>query len=244
MNQTFRGFSPIFSGFASHFALYLFGFLAMAAAMMTPFATHASSQLGTAEEDFIGYDAIVSELNRQTTSPRQGSSRAKLASSDPFENVLIHAGVGYTTLSQKVNLTPEQSLDINQRGIQASLGIDLFTPYWIAEGSARSFVESQEETARVAIQEFELKIIHKDRLFKRLGYRAGLGLTARYLTIQQIGEKPIEFTTPSTVGTIGMDFYLSELVSLGAEINARTAMISETIDRNSVDATVRFDTHF
>jgi hypothetical protein len=43
---------------------------------------------------------------------------------------------------------------------------------------------------------------------------------------------------------VGLDLFMNENLSLGLDLAGRQAMIGETVDRSSFDATVRLDTHF
>jgi hypothetical protein len=224
------------------FALFSATFVAGAPAFAA-----GSSAYGD-EDDILSYDNIVRDLQQQAEAPRAASSsrtrvRGSSYSSDPFENVLIHAGIGMSAIVESVTLPDNNVTYLNQKGIQAALGIDLFSPNWMAEGTARSFGESEDAVNRVSLKEFELKVFYKRRFSSQLGLRAGGGLSGRYMTIRQ-ADTIIDTTTPSSVATIGFDFFLSEGLSLGVEVSGRQAMIGETLDRASADGTVRIDTHF
>ncbi|HVK60231.1 MAG TPA: hypothetical protein VM432_01725 [Bdellovibrionales bacterium] len=194
------------------------------------------------ESQMIDYDTIVDQLHRETNTSK--TKRPGGGSDDPFAEVWMHGGVGLATVIQSVHLESGKSHVLNQRGIQAALGIDLFSPNWMAEGTARNFGESEENAIRSTIQEFELKVLYKNRTGQRLGYRVGGGLTARYLSIKEPGEAQKDYTTPSSVATAGLDFYMNDRFSIGADLNGRSAMIGETIDKNSIDGTIRVDAHF
>lgn len=207
------------------------------------------------DQDMLGYDSIVNELNREVQAPTSLRSRggSTVPVSDPFDNILIHGGVGFAHTMQTLDLGPNGGRTyFNQRGFQATLGIDLFSENWMAEGSARSFGESGESSTRISLKEFELKILYKNMLSQKLGFRVGGGLSARYMTIRQDSasttEQPIgqtiETTTPSSVATLGLDMFLSKGFSLGLDLSTRNTMIAETLDRDSYDATFRVDTHF
>lgn len=207
----------------------------------------ANATIGGEGEELIGYDVIVNELNRESSLPAGNSSRARQAvqrSKNPFDTIWIHAGIGLAAMMQQVSLDNGNVIHFNQKGFQASLGIDLFSPNWMAEGLARSFGESDDTDHRVSLKEFELKLLYKDRFSRSLGFRAGGGLAARYMAIRSFSTGPMEYTTPSSVATLGMDLFLNDKISIGADISARNSMISETLDRNSFDATLRMDTHF
>lgn len=199
------------------------------------------------DETFIGFDGIVNELNRETqTNGAISRSRQTqfIQGKDPFDSIWMHLGVGYSATTQNVSINNDERLYLGLKGVQAAFGIDLFSENWMAEGTARSFAESDETTARASLQEFELKMFYKSRLAKNLNLRGGAGLSARYLNLNHPSVGLVQYTTPSSVATVGADIYLNDHISLGAEISARSTMIAETSDRSSFDATLRIDTHF
>ena len=218
-------------------------------ALMALAALPALGNTSTAGDDDenMGYDAIINQLNRENNKAQFGATRAKqagLPGADPFDNVWIHAGVGIAALTQTISFADGSQYFMNQRGVQAALGIDLFSENWMAEGTARSFGESEEGTTRSTVQEFELRIIFKDRITRKANIKLGAGISGRYLTLKRLGLDTIEYTTPMSVATTGVDFYVNDRFSVGADINGRFAMIGETLDHSSYDATLRMDTHF
>lgn len=196
----------------------------------------------------MGYDAIVKELSETRPAGAPGTSRSRYqrpsVGEDPFDSIWMHGGIGFATSIQTLGLPNGDKAYLNQRGMQASLGIDLFSESWMAEGTVRSFGESEDAAAQVALKEFELKVLYKSRLSQQLGFRAGGGLNARYMTVKDSSGLVGDYTTPSSVATLGLDLYLSRAFSFGLDVSARNTMIAETIDQNSFDATIRADTHF
>lgn len=220
-------------------------FLALISACVIGF--WSTNALAEDSEDIIGFDSIVEQLNKESAPPAPVTRyrRANITTNDPFESVWIHFGVGMTGSMQTINLSDGRDLFINQRGVQAALGIDLFSPHLMAETTARSFSEStNRENGKVSLMEFDLKVIYKNKFSRQLGYKAGVGLTARYLNLTLPQEEKISFTTPAALAILGMDFFLTDRFSVGTELSARNSMIGETLDRVSYDATLRMDTHF
>lgn len=198
------------------------------------------------ESDNMGYDAIVNSLSKEQAS-RNATSRAREPvkyEESSLDSVWMHGGVGFANYIQSVRFNDGTTAQLNQKGIQAALGIDLFSPNWMAEGTARSFAEDGDAKVRSAVHEFELKVLYKDRLSPRLGFRAGAGLTGRYLSIKRLGLPDEEYTTPTSVATLGGDVFMNDRFSVGADMNARNSLIGETIDHNSFDLTLRVDAHF
>jgi hypothetical protein len=133
---------------------------------------------------------------------------------------------------------------MNERGAQASLGIDLLSPEWVAEGSARSFSDADYVQNGVALKEFDLRVIYRPHLSENVVARMGAGLAARYLTVDRGGLGVFQYTTPASVGSLGVDVYLNQIFSVGAEASMRSALIAESVDQFSYDAAVRLDAHF
>lgn len=188
------------------------------------------------------YDTILNQLNKETA-----KSTARIGGApgtSPFDDVWIHAGIGLAGLVQEVTFDDGSTYTLNNRGIQAALGIDLFSEHWLAEGTARSFGENDDNANRASVQEFELRVIYKDRLAPKANFKFGGGLSGRYLTLKRVGQAPIEYSTPMSIATTGLEFYLADRISVGVDFNGRFAMIGETLDKNSFDATLRMDTHF
>jgi hypothetical protein len=203
--------------------------------------------------DYTSYDSIVDDLQKQTakqpaattsrTSARKGwFSASPAASGDPFENVWIHAGVGFAQTTQNLTLPNGVQSYMAGHGVQAALGIDILGPNLSAEGTVRTFGESEDSSSKISLKEFDLKILFKAR-HSSFGFRAGGGLSARYMTVRS-GLDTYDVTTPASVLTLGGDIYLTPAVSLGLDLSTRNAMISDTFDKSSYDGTIRVDTHF
>jgi hypothetical protein len=214
--------------------------------LLAPCVSPATTRVNQDDStDDQGYDQIVNDLNRQVDRPA-ALSRAKMAQqpSEAFDSILFHGGVGVSALSQTLTFDNGKQVYVGQKGMQIAFGIDLFSPNWLAEGTYRNFAQTDDSSTRVALQEFEMKVFYRDRIEQQIGYRVGGGLSARYMTISQPGITSEQYTTPAGVGTLGLEFYLSEKISLGIDLSGRSAMISETPDKNSIDGTLRVAAHF
>ncbi len=240
----FKRLSPLFG-----LSLLLFVSYSQASPDVTDESSVSStgSSLGTdTEPDSMGYDAIVNSLNKEQQKQAAATRVRQPVKNDEssFDSVWMHGGVGFANYIESVRFSDGTTAQLNQKGIQAALGIDLFSMNWMAEGTARSFAEEGDAKVRSAVHEFELKVIYKDRISPRLGFRAGAGLTGRYLTIKRQGLADEDYTTPTSVATLGGDLFMSDRFSIGADVNARNSLIGETIDHNSFDLTLRVDAHF
>ncbi len=197
------------------------------------FATLALSHESLKADDEIGYDTLVRELSADTPSN----------DSDLFSNLEIHMGAAASTSMSTFLPKSGQTIYAAQRAVQASIGIDLFSRHWLAEGSFVNFIDRQFDDYQVRLKEFDLKIIYRNRLDSLVGYRIGAGLAARYLSLGlPSGEE--SYTTPFSVITGGLETYLMRNFSIGVEVATRNTMTYETPDQSALDLTLRFDGHF
>jgi len=192
------------------------------------------------EGETQGYDSIVNELNREAERPVHVRARVHPAN-DPLDTVWFHFGVGGSTMTETLSLDDGSQYYLGLKGLQISGGIDLFSQNWMAEGTLRNFGQGSEQPTQLSLQEFELKIIYRDRLTRQLGFHVGGGLSARYLSIERPGKGALNYTTPTSLATGGFDVFISDRLSVGLEASARDSLVAETIDHNSIDATLRLD---
>lgn len=215
----------------------------------SPLVQAAGSVSGSIDDEEIGYEDIVKDLSKDVSKEQrrtaETTSRATARRNGPqtsLDDVMIHGGVGFTQMFQTVSYDGNRT-QISQRGIQATLGIDLFSDNWLAEGSARNFSSSDYGKTSVALKEFDLKVVYHNKFAPKLGLKLGGGVAARYMQISnQNGSNG--YTTPASVFTGGIELLAARNLTLAGELSARTALISETVDKNSYDMTLRIDANF
>lgn len=207
-----------------------------------------------AAEDVDDFNAIVNQL-----SGTQKSAAPTRAKADMLSSTVIHGGVGFANSFSSLRTAGDQRVQARFEGVQATLGIDLLSANWAAETSARSFSDYNAPTAHIKLREFDFKIINKGWVAQQLGYRLGAGLAARYMSVGETIANPerqskpsspatldvdSEYTTPSSVVSAGMDYFFTSTISSGAEINYRSTLVGDTIDRVSYDLVMRLEAHF
>lgn len=191
------------------------------------------------EEEGWDYDSLIKKLS----SPEVSSTSYK----DPFEDVKIHAGVGFTNTISTLYYSNGDKTNTAQRGVQVSLGIDLFSKTWLAEGTFRNFGETKYDNSFVSLKEFDLKLIYQTRFAPTWGFRLGGGLAARYLDVNYVGSEgkfSEQYDIPASVIQTGLMTYLTKGLSLGTDISLRNALIDETPEKTAFDFTLRLDGHF
>lgn len=197
--------------------------------------TISSTQVLAANQDYeeVSYDQLLDQLSQKKKQVYHNAN-------DPFDSIMIHAGFGL--IGGVNNISDGYKY---QNGFQLSVGIDLFSPLWATEGVIRNFGTAKSGTESRTIKEFDLKVLHKQKISGQIGYRVGGGLGTRYLKINDDANGVyINDSTPTMLLFGGIDGYVSKNFSLGLELGARNAMVSNTADKNSMDATVRMDTYF
>lgn len=228
----------------------VFFFMTAAFVTFTPAISTAAPGYDDDSNDYVGYDSIVDDLQKQTakqpstskTSAKKNWFSSNAPGADPFENVWIHAGVGFAQTTETLSLPNGNGAYMSGRGVQAAVGIDILGPNLSAEGAVRTFGETEDSATKVSLKEFDLKVLYRTRR-SSLGIRAGAGLSARYMTVRS-GTDTYDITTPASIVTVGGDFYFTSQVSVGIDVATRNAMISESFDKTSYDGTIRLDTHF
>ncbi len=207
------------------------------ALLVLGFSSKSFAAVDDDDDSAMSFDSIVKDLS---------SSRSSLAPSDsgtdPFDLVLIHFGIGFVSsyISYEANQGPVSGM---QQGFQAALGIDLFSRNWQAEGTVRSFSETQVKDTRASLHEFDLKIQYTFISYSSLEPYLGLGVAARYLDVNEAG-KISKYTTPASIMTLGSSLKISDSISLAGEMSYRRPLIDETAERSAVDMALRLNTNF
>lgn len=187
-----------------------------------------------------GYDAIVDELTaRQHHTRRETTTQAP---ADLLGDVKIYFGAGWVSSAFQPPQELSKSL-IWHSGVVLTMGIDLFSHNWMAEGSIKNFGTASEELHTYKLKDFDLKLVHQSSPFRPVRGKMGLGLGGRFL--HHAGpEGSREYSTPYAVATGGLSALLTRHLQISAEVAARTALIQETIDKSSMDVALKIDTFF
>ncbi len=185
-----------------------------------------------------GYDAIIDDL----TSRQSTRTQRNLPPPDVLSDVNIYLGAGWVnTFFQPVH-SDSQSVLWNS-GVVLTLGIDLFSTRWMAEGSLKNFGTTTQGLHEYQLKDFDLKLVRQSAPGWPVRSRWGLGVGGRYLE-HRGPEGSSSYSTPYAMALAGLSAVLSSHLQIGAEVAARTSLIQETVDRNSVDLALKLDTFF
>jgi len=161
-----------------------------------------------------------------------------------LDDIRIHGGFALINSLQQVPVDGEHLSTASSRGIQANLGIDLFSPNWIAEGSVLNYPETRQDNFTVASNGFELKIFYTGAIIERVTLHGGPGISSRNFTIKTDSSSASRsVSAANTVLAFGADYWVSGHLSIGLEGSARMPMVSAN-DPQSTDFAIRIDGHF
>jgi hypothetical protein len=188
-------------------------------------------------EETMDFDAIVSDL--------KGSTGHRLAPYDPLSSVKIYAGLGISTGHLNLHFENGESADGFLTGIEGNLGIDILNPSWLAEGSFRAFDPGRiGSDGNASLREFDLKILYVEQLNRRVNFKVGGGIAARYLHIRSPSASVQEYSTPSSILLLRLGFRASQIFQVALDGSMRNSIIDETIDRSGFNLGLRLDAEF
>ena len=203
----------------------------------------ASFGSGSEEAEEVPYEQLVRELNSQVT--KQQRRLVQTISGDPFERLQIHCSLGFIQTLNTFELG-ERTINRMEDGIQLGVGIDLFSPEWVAEGVLKNFGQSTRGSETMALREFDLRLSYlQNAPQSRVKLRFANGLGARYVRYLN-QEKELELYQTTPVYSMGLGFLIpvGSHFDLDFEIQAHLALISDTMDRHGVAAILRLDNIF
>ena len=190
---------------------------------------------------FESYDQIVSDLSNFNSTKTSRKKIKKRRSYNSYPKAHLGIGMGRSFYDSGNELSPSGVEE--QGGLVINLGIDLLSREFGIEGSFANFGTSDNENGQQDLREFTLQGIFRPVLTSTWAVKLGLGLSSRFLDISSQGTQQ-SFRTPSGLFLFGVDRYLSDMVSVGADLSFKSAMISDTVDKSSANLSLRFDTHF
>lgn len=183
----------------------------------------------------LTYDELLQELQSKHRSLHQKSYSS-------FDDIKIYAGLGYINALSTIKHN-QSDIYRYQNGVQLSLGVDLFSRNWYAEGVFRNFGLTNYGFEELSLKEIDLKIGHQALISGAWFYTLGGGLTNRYLHYSDPLHKfSSDVSTPFITLSTGAFLQLNSNLSFGIEINTKAALVGRTIDKNSNDFTLRMTT--
>jgi len=191
------------------------------------------------DSEGLSYDSIISQLSTSKTEAPESLN------TNPLDEVKFHAGLALANTFSQLSLPSRPSVTLLKRGFQVTVGIDLFSPEWGAEGGFLNYGEDVVNgNFALALREFDLKFFYRSVHSEKWGYRAGAGIAARYLKASGGGVPTQEYEIPGSILFGGIEARISPIVSIGLEIGSRNALIDNSPESGTFDAILRADARF
>ena len=190
-------------------------------------------------DEYEGYDDIVDRLTSDDDTFYNGYTLYGA------QFTKAHAGIGMSQTFYNSSSAGGDSNGQRHGGMMIALGVDLLSRKWSVEGAFHNFGRSQGDNASFQLKEVALKLLYKPNIVRSWFLRVGGGLSSRFLQVTRYNDQSIsKQETPSMLGTVGVDTYITNGISFGIDLNLKNSLIQDTIDRRSVDVSLRLDTHF
>lgn len=178
----------------------------------------ASSDDATETEyEEVSYEDLLGRIANK-------KSYLKSESSSPFDDILIHTGLGYVTTFSEAAL-PNDNISPRLAGIQLTLGINLFNPNWYSEANWRNFGTSTSLSHEVSLRELDFRIGYLNSLDHNWNYKIGTGLSTRFFHYSN-PTKALSYdsTTPALMIHFATMNSINKYLSFGAEISMQSPL--------------------
>lgn len=191
------------------------GFLILVGTLTPCFGRAAATAESEYEE--VSYDDLLARISNKKTYLKQESG-------SPFDDVLIHVGIGYITSFSETSI-PNDNISNRLSGIQLTLGINLFNPNWYSEANWKNYGVNSSASQEVSLRELDFRIGYMNSLSESWNYKIGTGLATRFLHFSN-PSKLINYdsTTPALLAHFGLFNMISKSLSFGAEVSMESPL--------------------
>lgn len=201
-----------------------------------------ASEINETQYEEISYNELVDELNSRVRA--KNKVEEKEIPSDPFERVTIQTSFGLMNSIHYLSL-PDRKISRFEDGISLGFGIDLFNPEWIAEALIKNYGRSTRTEQSLSLREFELRLSYLETKSAQSTFKLIQGLGARYLKYSApYLPSSIKESTPIYLIGGSVNSRFSQNFSLGIELTGSIALVTETVDKNSINLNLKFDNYF
>lgn len=201
-----------------------------------------ASEINETQYEEISYNELVDELNSRVRA--KNKVEEKEIPADPFERVTIQTSFGLMNSIHYLSL-PDRKISRFEDGISLGFGIDLFNPEWIAEALIKNYGRSTRTEQSLSLREFELRLSYLETKSTQSTFKLIQGLGARYLKYSApYLPNTIKESTPIYLIGGSVNSRFSQNFSLGIELTGSIALVTETVDKNSINLNLKFDNYF
>ncbi len=165
-----------------------------------------------------------------------------------FDDTRVHVNVGLLESFQSYDIAPGIREQGGIRGFQLGVGVDLFSPNWIAQGVIMNFPATGVDDTTLSSNAFELRIIYDHSILEGVTLHGGAGLGNRFYDIKSqvrsnLAAQESTFNSGAAVLIFGADYWPSGELSAGLELSTHVPLANGN-DPSSIDLAVNISGHF
>jgi hypothetical protein len=188
------------------------------------------------EESYEDYDTMVNEM----------TSKAPKKHGDlfDFDSLNLHFGFGFNNSMLNLKSKNESPSNVSVQGFTLGMGIDLFSPEYVAEADYSNYNPSDKEEYSYKLREFDLKVYYHKHLNSFFIGKAGGGLGARYLTVTSPNGNSESDSTPVGMIFVGGEIMLGNHLGFLSDLTFKNALSGGTPEKYSLDLALGVSGHF
>jgi len=193
--------------------------------------------------------SVIAKADDEDLAP-QNSVSLRDQDTSVFDETRIHLGISLVDSMQDYLIAPGVREKGTLRGFELGLGVDLFSPEWIAEGIISTFPQDSISDTNLSLSGFELRLLYEKPIFYGVTLHGGVGLGSRAYNLKTkpradhtVAALDKSFNSGASVLVFGADYWPSGEVSAGLEVTNHLPMAAGD-DPSSIDFAVKLTGHF
>lgn len=186
-----------------------------------------------ADKPYESYDEIVDRLSKY----RKQQVVEQMSTSVPLEK--FHMSFGLTNTTTRIASSNIGS--VSQNGFLVGIAQPLISQQLFFEVYGKFFQDSNEDSVRTELQQYEIRLSHKERLdFAVLNM--GVGTSARFLSVQTPTISN-DYRIPSLLVTLGLERRLARRLSVAGDIALHRGLRDNPNGKNTTEFVLRLNYH-
>lgn len=191
------------------------------------------------ESQDLTYEEILQEIQDQRSSAMK--ARVLKSQAPRSEAPSFHGGFGSLSSFSTVKAF-ERKRYFENYGLQLTLGSDLFSKRWLAQGTFRNYWIAARPDQELALRQIDLKIGARQVWQLPWTSRIGVGLSTRFLTYRDlISRQSEDEVSPAFLFWGGVTAQLSPTVGLGVEAGGRAPFVTSQLDQGSLELALNIE---
>jgi hypothetical protein len=189
------------------------------------------------EEKYDDYDSIVDNLSTSTAKANKGDLF-------DFDSLALHFGFGFNNSAINLKSRGGSPSQVTMHGFQLGMGVDLFSPDYIAEIDYANYNPADKEGYSYKLREYDFKAYYHHPLTSFFIGKAGFGVGARELSINTPHGGSTRETTPIGQLFVGSELMLGRHLGFLTDLTYKNALSGGTAEKSSFDLALGVNGHF